>query len=181
MSDHARSRGAAEGFDEPSLTGARIRLPLLDRLLDSDPQAPPDRAQTTQAAIEKIRSAVRRDIEALLNARRGWRPLPAGLVELATSPLGYGIPDPTAGSFTDEERRQGLATEIEATILRFEPRLTSVRVTLARLPREGREGPADRSLRIKVEAVLRSDPVPEPITLETLLRPATLDVSVAEE
>ena len=39
----------------------------------------------------------------------------------------------------------------------------------------------DRTLRIKVEAVLRSDPVPEPVSFETLLRPATLDVAVRED
>jgi type VI secretion system protein ImpF len=167
--------------DDLSLTGARIRLPVLDRLLDSDPDAPHDPPATTQMAIETIRHAVRRDIEALLNARRGRRPLPRGLTELAVSPLGYGVPDPTAGSFTEEERRQGLATEIEATIRRFEPRLSAVRVTLARLPRETSRDPLmDRTLRIKVEAVLRSDPVPEPVTFETLLRPATLDVAVRE-
>lgn len=177
-SNRAAGRG---GMDDLSLTGARIRLPVLDRLLDSDPEAPRDPPQTTQAAIEAIRRAVRRDIEALLNARRGRRPLPTGLTELAASPLGYGIPDPTAGSFTDEERRQGLAAEIEATIRRFEPRLSGVRVTLARLPRDGRDALVDRTLRIKVEAVLRSDPVPEPITFETMLRPATLDVAVRED
>lgn len=181
MSDSTRSAAMVAAAEDLSLTGARIRLPVLDRLLDSDPDAPRDPPQTTQAAIETIRHAVRRDIEALLNARRGRRPLPGGLVELAASPLGYGIPDPTAGSFTDEERRQGLAAEIEATIRRFEPRLSAVRVTLARLPRETRDPLVDRTLRIKVEAVLRSDPVPEPVSFETLLRPATLDVAVRED
>jgi len=162
-----------------SIQGARIRLPLLDRLLDSDPDAPRDPPQTTHLAIERLRQAVRRDMEALLNARRRRMPLPAGLTELATSPLGYGVPDPTAGSFTDEDRRLALAAEVEAALHRFEPRLAAVRVTLARLPRETRE-PFDRTLRIKVEAVLRSDPVPEQVTFETMVRPVTLDVAVRE-
>ena len=166
--------------DDLSLTGARIRLPVLDRLLDGDPDAPRDPAQTTQMAIETIRHAVRRDIEGLLNARRSRKPLPQGLTDLAVSPLGYGIPDPTAGSFTDEDRRQSLAAEVEATIRRFEPRLSAVRVTLSKLPRDTRDPLVDRTLRIKVEAVLRSDPVPEPVSFETVLRPATLDVAVRE-
>jgi len=166
--------------DDLSIQGARIRLPVLDRLLDADPDAPRDAPPTTQVAIDMLRNAVRRDIEGLLNARRGRRPLPRGMAELPLSPLGYGIPDPTAGSFTDEDRRQGLAAEIEATIRRFEPRLAAVRVTLAKLPRDMRDPLLDRTLRIKVEAVLRSDPVPEPVSFETLLRPATLDVAVRE-
>jgi type VI secretion system protein ImpF len=57
--------------------------------------------------------------------------------------------------------------------------LTNVRVTLAKNPREKSEL-IDRTLRLRVEAVLRSDPVPEQITFETLLRPVTLDVAVRE-
>lgn len=164
---------------DASLRAGRIRMPLLDRLMDADTASPIDLPVGTADAIEQMRRAVRRDLEALLNARRRRVPLPAGLAELATSPLGYGIPDPTAGSFTEEERRQALADEIEASIRRFEPRLAAVRVTLARLPRETRE-PFDRTLRIRVEAVLRSDPVPEQIAFETVLRPVTLDVAVRD-
>jgi manganese/iron transport system permease protein len=66
-----------------------------------------------------------------------------------------------------------------ATVRRFEPRLMNVRVTLAKAPRERAET-LDRTLRLRVEAVLRSDPVPEQISFETQLRPVTLDVSVRE-
>jgi type VI secretion system protein ImpF len=166
--------------DDGSIHGARVRLPVFDRLLDSDQEGDGNRPPPTQLAVERVRQAVRRDMERLLNARRRRRPLPSGLTELATSPVGYGIPDPTAGSFSDEERREELAAEIEAALRRFEPRLTAIRVTLAKLPRDMRDPLIDRTLRIKVEAVLRSDPVPEPVAFETLLRPATLDVAVHE-
>jgi len=166
MSDHARGNG-------------RIRLPLLDRLLDADPAAPVDPPVTVQYAVESLRQAVRRDLETLLNARRRRVPLPAGLAALPTSPLGYGIPDPTAGSFTEDDRREALAAEVEAAIRRFEPRLMNIRVSLAKASRE-RADLLDRTLRLRVEAVLRSDPVPEQITFETHLRPVTLDVAVRE-
>lgn len=157
----------------------RIRLPLLDRLLDADPAAPVDPPVTTQYAVDLLRQAVRRDLETLLNARRRRVPLPEGLAELAHSPLGYGIPDPTAGSFTEDDRREALAAEVEAAIRRFEPRLMNIRVTLAKESRDRADLP-DRTLRLRVEAVLRSDPVPEQITFETQLRPVTLDVAVRE-
>ncbi|UFN47570.1 type VI secretion system baseplate subunit TssE [Roseomonas sp. OT10] len=161
MSDTARSRG-----NEPQ----RLRLPLLDRLLDTETELSRD------AAVEVLRAAVRRDMEALLNARRRRLPLPPGLTELVVSPLGYGVPDPTAGSFTAEDSRQALAREVELALRRFEPRLSSVSVTLAEM-----ENPTlDRTLRLRVEAVLRTDPVPEQIAFETVLRPATLDVAVRE-
>ena len=158
---------------------SRIRLPLLDRLLDADPDAPLDPPVTVQYAVDVLRQAVRRDLETLLNARRRRLPLPARFNELAASPLGYGIPDPTAGTFTEEDRREAVAAEVEASIRRFEPRLASCRVTLAKAPRENRDL-LDRTLRLRVEAVLRSDPVAEHITFETMLRPVTLDVSVRE-
>lgn len=65
---------------------------------------------------------------------------------------------------------------MELALRRFEPRLSSVSVTLAEM-----ENPTlDRTLRLRVEAVLRTDPVPEQIAFETVLRPATLDVAVRE-
>lgn len=155
----------------------RIYLPLLDRLLDADPSAPVDHAPTQPMAIEAMRHAVRRDVEALLNARRRRVPLPAGLTELQVSPLGYGVPDPTAGSFTTEEAREALAREVEATLRRFEPRLTGISVTVSDTRREA----LDRTLRLRVDAVLRTDPAPEQIAFETVLRPATLDVTVREQ
>jgi type VI secretion system protein ImpF len=160
-------------------SGGRIRLPLLDRLLDADPEAPRDPPVTVQYAVDLLRQAVRRDLESLLNARRRRRPPPAGLTELAASPVGYGVPDPTAGSFTEEDRREALAAEVEASVRRFEPRLASLRVTLAKPARENRDL-LDRTLRLRVDAVLRSDPVPEHVTFETLLRPITFDVAVRE-
>jgi len=157
-------------------TTPRVRLPLLDRLLDADPDSPRDPPVSQSLAIEQLRLAVRRDLEALLNARRRRLPLPPGLAELPVSPVGYGIPDPTAGSFSEEELRAALAREIQATIARFEPRLTNVKVQLRKDEREA----IDRVLRLRIEAILRTDPVPEHISFETLVRPTTLDVAVRE-
>lgn len=157
-------------------SASRIRLPLLDRLLDADPEAPADPPLSQGMAIEMLRAAVRRDIEALLNARRRRLSPPPGYVELPVSPVGYGVPDPTAGSFTEEQRRLAVAREVEATIRRFEPRLTQVRVQLRNSEREA----IDRVLRLRIEAVLRTDPVPEQISFETVVRPTTLDVAVRE-
>ncbi|HEY4254652.1 MAG TPA: type VI secretion system baseplate subunit TssE [Roseomonas sp.] len=157
-------------------SASRIRLPLLDRLLDADPDAPADPPLSQGMAIEMLRTAVRRDIEALLNARRRRLPPPPGYVELGVSPIGYGVPDPTAGSFTEEQRRLSVAREVEATIRRFEPRLMQVRVQLRNSEREQ----IDRVLRLRIEAVLRTDPVPEQISFETVVRPSTLDVTVRE-
>lgn len=156
-------------------SGLRVRLPLLDRLLDADPGAPADPPLTATFALDTLRAAVRRDLEALLNARRRRWPLPEGLAELPRSPLGYGIPDATSGAYAYAERRKALAAEVERVIRRFEPRLMNIHVELRD---DGND--LDRTLRLKVDAVLRADPVPEHIAFETVVEPVNHEVRVAE-
>ncbi|WP_421988698.1 type VI secretion system baseplate subunit TssE [Roseococcus sp.] len=153
----------------------RVRLPLLDRLLDADPGSKEEKPPTPAEALNTLRSAVRRDLEALLNARRRRWPLPTTTPELAMSPLGYGIPDATSGGYALLERREALALEVERIIRRFEPRLLSVRV---RLRETGND--LDRTLRLKVDAVLRTDPIPEPISFETVIEAVSHEVVVTE-
>jgi type VI secretion system protein ImpF len=152
----------------------RAQLPLLDRLLEADGAAA-THSPTAAEALENLQAAVRRDLEALLNARRRRRPLPPLLTELPSSIASYGIPDPASGSYAVPELRQALVREVEATIRRFEPRLMKVSVQLL-----GELYGIGSTLRLKVDAVLRADPVPEPVSFETLLEPVTRDVKVKE-
>jgi type VI secretion system protein ImpF len=122
-----------------------------------------------------LRNSVRRDLEALLNARRRWRSWPARLTQLATSPIGYGIPDFASGAFSDAHRREELRIEIEDTIRRFEPRFISVRVQLMDTPER-----LETTLRLRIEAVLHAEPAPEAVTFDTLVDPTTDDVVVRQ-
>jgi type VI secretion system protein ImpF len=149
----------------------RPRLPLFD-LLREDEEAD---GGWTGDPTERLRAAVLRDLEALLNARRRRRPPPAGLHRLARSPIGYGIPDVTAGAYALESRRFELAREVEATIRRFEPRLADLSVAI-RDP--GSE--VDRTLRLRIEAVLLADPVREAVSFEAVVEPAVHDARVRE-
>jgi type VI secretion system protein ImpF len=153
----------------------RARLPLLDRLLDADPDAPEGPPPSAAEALETLRVAVRRDLEWLLNARRRRVPLPPDLHELPASIVNYGIPDPSSGTYSVPELRAALVRDVEATIRRFEPRLAGISVAVV-----GVDDDLGGTLRMKVEAVLRADPVPEPVSFETLLEPVTRDVTVRE-
>jgi len=153
----------------------RPRLPLLTRLVSSESGAADIDAAGAADAIAALRDAVRHDLEALLNARRRRRPMPRHLSELASSIAGYGIPDPTSGSYAAAAQRDALVLDIETTIRRFEPRLANITVTL--MPEGDSLG---GSLHMKVDAILRADPIPEPVTFETLLEPVTRDVVVRE-
>ena len=96
-------------------------LECLDRLIDEAPDKPdePDALDTPRRS-PMLRSNLRRDLEALLNAHRRWRSGPHGYDELQRSPLGWGIADFTAGAFNDPRTREELRTEIEDAIRTFE-------------------------------------------------------------
>ena len=155
--------------------GLRVRLPLLDRLLEADTTGSADATLSPNAALDILRTAVRRDLEALLNARRRRWPLPATTPELADSILSYGIPDATSGSYALPEKREELAREVERVIRRFEPRLTQVRVTMREVENE-----LDRTLRLRIDATLRAEPISEPVVFETVIEAVSHEVAVSE-
>ena len=149
-------------------------MPLLDRLLDAEPGVGHDRPSSSAENLARLRHSVHRDVEALLNARRPWRSVPEALAPLRLSPLGYGMPDFAAGAFNDRRQRELLRGEIEQTIRRFEPRLAQVQVRLvddASLLRS--------TLQLRIEALLRTHPVPEPILFDTVIDTTTADVTLS--
>jgi type VI secretion system protein ImpF len=147
------------------------RRPLLDRLID--PESGADSSPSAAESVELLRRSVHRDLEALLNARRPWRSVPDTTPALRLSPLGYGMPDFTAGAFNERRQRDALRLEVEETIRRFEPRLTQVQVQLAD------DGDLLRAtLRLRIDALLRVDPAPEPIVFDTVVDTTTSDVTL---
>jgi type VI secretion system protein ImpF len=151
----------------------RVQSPLLDRLIDDAPDQQRDPVVSAVDSMVALRNAVRRDLEALLNARRRWRSWPAHMTQLTASPIGYGMPDFASGAFSDAQRREELRQEIEATIRRFEPRFLSVRVHLLdALDR------LEATLRLRIDAVLHAEPAPESVTFDTLVDRMTEEVVV---
>jgi len=151
----------------------RVQLPLIDRLIDDAPDAASDRPLSATQTEEALRYAVRRDLEALLNARRRWQSWRSGYAELGTSLLGYGICDFASGAFNDPDQRNRLRAGIEWAIRTFEPRLAAVQVTLV-----DRGDALDTTLRLRIDAMLRTEPGPEPIAFDTLVDSATAEVQV---
>lgn len=146
--------------DEPLLPS------LLDRLIDLEPRVASEPAPARSRLLAQIKAAVRRDLEWLLNTRLA-REVPADLPQLRKSVLAFGLTDFTHASLTSGADRARLRRVIEAAIRDFEPRLLDVAVTLV----EGT--PLDRTVRFRIDAMLRVDPVPEPVTFDSLLQPHT--------
>jgi type VI secretion system protein ImpF len=147
------------------------RPSLLDRLLDEHPEQARDRPRTANESLRELRNAVRRTVEALLNTRRPWRSVTDRHPALRMSPLGYGLTDFTAGAFNDPKQQEKLCQEIEAAIQRFEPRLSRIHVQIFENP-----APLRATLALRIEAQLRIDPVPEPISFDTTIDTTTADV-----
>jgi type VI secretion system protein ImpF len=153
-----------------------VRLSLLDRLIDDEPEQQVDRPLSAAQALAVLRRSVLRDLEALMNTRRRWRSWAPELTRLAVSCVGYGIPDFTAGAVNDAIQRERLRAEIETTIRRFEPRFDRLRVTLM-----DNTDPLDPSLRLRVEALLHAQAAHEPVAFETVIDTATSGVVVRDQ
>jgi type VI secretion system protein ImpF len=153
----------------------RAQLPLLDRLVDADPAEPADRPLSYSAAMTALRASVCNDLEELLNTRRRWRSWDPRLAELDRSLVGFGLPDFAAGAFNDPRHREELRQVVESCIRRFEPRIAHLNVTL--IPNNADQ--LSPTLRLRIEALLRAEPAPEPITFDTLVDLDTKNVTVS--
>ena len=146
---------------------------VLDRLLDDDPAVSTEPARNRSQLLRELKLSVRRDIESLLNARRRNVIVPPGLPELANSLLTYGVPDFSGTGPATDEQRNAFCRMLETVIRQGEPRLLRVSVELAKKPDD-----VDRTLRFRIDALLRADPSPEPVIFDSTLEPATHQFAV---
>jgi type VI secretion system protein ImpF len=145
--------------DNGSISGS-----VLDRLMNRG-------SATRGLTVRELQASVRRDVEALLNARRPWAPIPDRFAPLRQTILGYGLPDYASGAFNAPAEREALCREIATAIRLFEPRLTHVSVTL-----RDRTDSMDPLLRIRIEALLRAEEADEPVAFDSLLDSTTADM-----
>jgi type VI secretion system protein ImpF len=141
---------------------------VLDRLLDDDPGVTCEPPRGRQQALRDLKLAVRRDLENLLNSRHsflGWTP---ALKELNQSLLSYGLADVTGTGLGSAKEREDFCRTLENVLRRYEPRFKSVTVKLL-----ANAAPLDRTLRFRIDALLRVDPAPEPIVFDSMLEPST--------
>jgi type VI secretion system protein ImpF len=169
-----RGRNNPDGMGQSR--AKRAQLPLLDRLIDADPSETSDRPLSAGAALDTVRISICNDLEELLNTRRRWRSWDPELTELERSLVGFGLPDFASGSFNDPRRREELRLTIETCIRRFEPRIVSLKVTLAEVT-DKQSG----TLRLRIDALLHAEPAPEPIAFDTVVDLLTKNVTVLEQ
>src|SRR6202047_1108765 len=141
-----------------------ITISALDRLIDLEPDNRMENPLSRSQSVRLLKSSVRRDLEWLLNTRRIADPPDEGLKEVNRSTYVYGLQDLSAVSVGSAGARNRLVRQIVATINLFEPRLANVRLVLIETPDS-----AKKDVRLRIEAMLRMDPVPEPVSFDTVI------------
>jgi type VI secretion system protein ImpF len=139
-----------------------MQASILDRLIDLEPGLSHEPVQQRLLDVRQIKTAVVRDLEQLLNARRPIFPPSPSLVEVNNSLYVYGLRDFTTQNPRSPLVRQQLRQDVEKTVARFEPRLHNVAVQFVT------HNPDERNLRFRISGMLVVDPVAEPVTFDTL-------------
>jgi len=145
----------------------RITLSILDRLIDYEPEVSQESVASRSRNLRQLKSAVRRDLEWLLNTREYIGDIPSDLRELHHSVAVYGLPDFTSTSIKDPNNQERLRRAIEEEIRLFEPRLEAVTVTLIA------SNEKERAMHFRIDGQLRIDPISEPVSFDTHLEPGS--------
>jgi type VI secretion system protein ImpF len=150
----------------------RFVPPLLDRLIDT---APLSRAEPLRPSlsIEQVKDAVARDVESLLNARRGSsRESLEGYSHARRSVAAFGLDDFVSMSMSSAVDRAAICRSIERAITDHEPRLRNARVALERRDAD------TQKLRFTIHAMLIAHPLQEPVNFDAVLQTTTQSYAV---
>ncbi|WP_193165774.1 type VI secretion system baseplate subunit TssE [Microbulbifer hainanensis] len=150
----------------------RLLAPVLDRLLESSRNM--DVHQPHQV-LKQLREGVRRDLEHLFNTRYCCISAPESHTHLQSSNMNFGLPDLSTVNLSSLDSRKRFCRDIERSILSFEPRIRTVKVSTP-----DNVDAEDPSIRFRVEAVLHVNPAAEVIVFDSTLNPVTQTVDVSE-
>jgi len=150
----------------------RLVAPVLDRLLESSRNTD---FQRPHQVLRQLREGVRRDLEFLFNTRYRCVSVPSSHENLESSNINYGLPDLSTVNLSSTDSRKRFCRDIERTIINFEPRIRSVKVST-----QENVDVEDPSIRFRVEAVLHVNPAAEVIVFDSALNPVTQLVDVSE-
>jgi len=148
---------------------------LLDRLIDDDPKQTSEVVKPFGIVLKEIRANIRRDLENLLNTRIYRQQSIDNYSELEKSVINYGLPDFSRLQFGSEEHCQEFKWLIQTTITRYEPRFQRVQVDINSIGED-----YERTLYLKISAVLMVEPDPVPLIFDSRVRTIDRAVSLRE-
>ncbi|HYL98385.1 MAG TPA: type VI secretion system baseplate subunit TssE [Blastocatellia bacterium] len=153
----------------------QITPSVLDRLIDYEPKLSREPVASRYKSLRQLKQSVRRDLEWLLNTRQEITEISPDMKELRNSLAVYGLKDFSTENVKGQKGQNRLRQAIETAVTTFEPRLDRVRVNL--LPMRQ----AERALSFRIDARLKVEPAPEPVTFDTVLQLATGQYLVKED
>ena len=153
----------------------KLRPSILDRLLDDEPHNQTEQDPGQHQLVKQLRNSVRRDLESLLNTRYHVIEPPDELHEVDKSVLNYGLPDLATINIADVKKRDAFTAKLQKTLVEYEPRFKSVKVSYIENKDE-----TDRTIRFRIDAVIYADPLPQVVVFDSILESVTRTVSVKE-
>lgn len=151
---------------------ASITHSLLDRLINDEPNPLVELGESDEAALERYKISLRRDLESLLNSKR---PLLEGLEihpELGRSVIGYGIRDISTEDFSVPGARDRTRRMIAQAIREHETRLTDIDV-------EVDDAPTSRGIRLRISATLTLTRSNDTVVYEASVKPGDRTIAVS--
>ncbi|PWT92717.1 MAG: type VI secretion system baseplate subunit TssE [Blastocatellia bacterium] len=142
----------------------RVTTSVLDRLLDYEPEVSREPIASRSKSLRQLKQSVMRDLEWLLNTRQIAGGIPEDLKEANDSIVMFGLPDFTVLSMESPDDQKYIKHEIEQAVRRFEQRLEGVQVSIEPVLS------TERIIHFRIDARLKVDPAPEPITFDTVLQ-----------
>lgn len=138
--------------DEP------LRSSILDRL-----SGPANQGRFAgRQNLDQLLDSIHRDLEQLLNTRWRVATWPPDLGQLEASLVNYGIPDFAGVNMSSPAERESFRLMVEEALRIHEPRFLRVYVKL-----EENSNRFDRTLRFKIDAVVRADPEPADVQFDS--------------
>ncbi|MGI4757768.1 MAG: type VI secretion system baseplate subunit TssE [Janthinobacterium lividum] len=131
---------------------------LLDRLTNTE-----DEPQSRASSLRTFRDSLKRDLEWLLNTRQPPIEGIEAYPRARASVIHYGLIDTSSLGLASSNDHKKLQQAVSDCIIRYEPRLTNVRIVIAKNEEQRRR------MRFHIEAQILLDPAPEPISFDTVL------------
>lgn len=153
----------------------KLRPSILDRLIDNEPHNQTENDPGQHQLLRQLRDSVRRDLENLLNTRYYLISPAESDIELDKSLLNYGLPDLATVNILDTRKRDEFTKTLEKTLIEYEPRFKSVKVSYV----ENNDN-IDRTLHFRIDAEIFAEPLPEVVVFDSVMESVTRIVSIKE-
>ncbi|NOY73163.1 MAG: type VI secretion system baseplate subunit TssE [Gammaproteobacteria bacterium] len=148
---------------------------ILDRLIDDDPENPLHVVKPFGVLLKEIKTNIRRDLENLLNTRMYRQQDITAYAELGQSIVNYGLPDFSRLQFGSQNQRDEFRRLVQSTIRKYEPRFERVDVEINPINED-----YERTLYLKISAVLMVEPDPVPLIFDSRVRAVDRAVTLRE-